>query len=223
MIKKTVSDNIWFILPFLIFQTLAIYTVPFEDKVALFEKLNANHTTFLDYFFKIMSGFVEWYGWVLTALIALFIRVRFGIFAVVAMLLSGLASQLLKHQVFFYEKRPSFYITPADLQLVEGIDLHTNFSFPSGHTTAAFSIFFILSLLISKKFKPVSLLLFIMALLVGYSRVYLNQHFPIDVVAGAALGTLVTLLVYWLAEWFFNRKAYNWAEKSFLALFTSLG
>lgn len=59
-------------------------------------------------------------------------------------------------------------------------------SFPSGHTMRAFA-----SAYISSNLSPkVSILAYLLAGLVGFSRVYLGQHYPSDVLAGAAIGLL---------------------------------
>ena len=65
-------------------------------------------------------------------------------------------------------------ITPSD-----------KFSFPSGHTAAAF----LFALLISNFYPPYTTGVFIWASLVGFSRVLLGVHFPGDIAAGALLGT----------------------------------
>lgn len=57
-------------------------------------------------------------------------------------------------------------------------------SFPSGHTTAAFSI----AGAVAVSTQIASLPLWTLAGLVGVSRVYLGHHYPSDVLAGAALG-----------------------------------
>lgn len=64
-----------------------------------------------------------------------------------------------------------------------GIDLK-DYSFPSGHATAAFTTATIFSL----NFPKLSIIFIIMAFLVAISRIYLAVHYPTDVLAGILLG-----------------------------------
>lgn len=64
--------------------------------------------------------------------------------------------------------------------------------FPSGHTTTAFAVATSLTLL----FPRFAALFYAGALLVGLSRIGVLYHYPSDVVAGAMLGTVLTLLLY---------------------------
>jgi membrane-associated phospholipid phosphatase len=82
-------------------------------------------------------------------------------------------------------------------------------SFPSGHTCAAFSLFTFLSLLASARYQPLGLLFFILAALVGYTRMYLAAHFFADVYAGSILGTIGTILL-WQACLPLLRSRGNW-------------
>lgn len=61
------------------------------------------------------------------------------------------------------------------------------FSFPSGHTMAAFLLASLATSAIGISAFP----LYIWAILVAISRVVLGVHFPSDILAGATLGTLI--------------------------------
>jgi membrane-associated phospholipid phosphatase len=72
--------------------------------------------------------------------------------------------------------------------------LLTSRSFPSGHATSAFAIFLAVALISGNRY--VKVLCFIFACLVAFSRVYLSQHFLIDIIAGSMIGCIGTLAVY---------------------------
>jgi undecaprenyl-diphosphatase len=67
------------------------------------------------------------------------------------------------------------------------------FSFPSGHTAAAFAF----AGLITAVFPPLALPVFLWAGLVAVSRVYLGVHFPADTLAGAVLGMACAMIGWW--------------------------
>ena len=73
----------------------------------------------------------------------------------------------------------------------------TGYSFPSGHTTGAAS--FYSALAFSFRRRWLSIVCAIAIVLVGFSRMYLGVHWPIDVFGGLALGITVTFIGF---DWF---------------------
>jgi len=66
-------------------------------------------------------------------------------------------------------------------------------SFPSGHTT---QIFFLMTLFIHhfQPGVPVTIALYAVAALVGFTRIYVGAHYPRDVIAGVVLGSVWGIL-----------------------------
>lgn len=77
---------------------------------------------------------------------------------------------------------------PFETQLGPKSNAH---SFPSGHTATAFACATVLSSFVPRWRVP----LFVLATLIGLSRVYNAMHYPTDVLAGAILGVLIALLL----------------------------
>jgi len=75
------------------------------------------------------------------------------------------------------------------------VKLPSDPSFPSGHATVCFACAVMLALLVPRLAIPV--LLFAVA--VAYSRAYVGVHFPLDVIGGAALGTVIAIALRLLA------------------------
>lgn len=101
--------------------------------------------------------------------------------AAMALIVTSALVVIVKRSV--KRKRPSL-----DIQASVPPD---RFSFPSGHTAAAFAVAIAMFAVIPLA-VPVLLLL---AIVVGYARMYLGVHYPLDVGAGAAIGLVTGSLV----------------------------
>ena len=93
-----------------------------------------------------------------------------------------------------YEKYP-LLINPYEIEISQ--------SFPSGHTSTAFSL--ATSLSIEYKKWYVVLPAYAWATSVGYSRLYLGEHYPSDVLAGAVVGAGSAWLSHYLNKKYFSK------------------
>ena len=70
-------------------------------------------------------------------------------------------------------------------------------SFPSGHAARSIAFGIVLAYALSERFPRWCYLLFAYPILVSISRIYVLQHFPMDVIGGAILGIMLTgILAY---------------------------
>ncbi len=202
---------------FIIIQTLVLIVLSFvlvnHDKTELQLIANGYFSTFFDFVFYILTHSVEFWGCLIIYVsIAIFRSYKYAIIGLLTYASAGLVTQILKRNIFPEFKRPTVNI--ENLRLIPDYfeyEQASNFSFPSGHTTVAFALFMFLTLIV--KNKKWGILFGILACAVAYSRVYLSQHYFIDIYVGSIIGTVVTLLSFYG----FNKiKFGNWGNKRVL-------
>ena len=164
--------------------------------------INASHNNFLDQFFKYITFLGDGRFVFLIALIYLFANKKYGISILISLIINTILIQVLKRVVFSNRFRPSFYfknlIEDGSWNMIDGVELYEKFSFPSGHTASIFCLCMSICIFMKKKYFP--LLLVLLAYIVGFSRIYLSQHFLIDVLAGALIGSLIPILTFKYVE-----------------------
>jgi len=111
-----------------------------------------------------------------------------GLKTCITLSISTLISRFIK--TYVSRVRPFIKLNNLNIKKI-GIDAH---SFPSGHTTAAFSIATTTSLF----YPNISIIIILLASCVGISRMYLGVHYPTDVLAGTFLGTLTSFFTFYI-------------------------
>jgi undecaprenyl-diphosphatase len=81
------------------------------------------------------------------------------------------------------------------------VSTSTNFSMPSSHATNVFAA----AAFLSWFYPGYAWLCLVVALLVSYSRPYLGMHYPLDVAAGAVLGSAIGIMYAFLSAWILHR------------------
>lgn len=184
----------WFLVGQLLCVIPGLVVIFMTDQKELHLWFNRHHSPLADIFFRNATHMAEGLAIGFVVFLALVDKVRHGVIAFSGIILSSLITQFLKRVVFFDHYRPSkVFAGIGDLHFVQDVILHQSFSFPSGHATAAFSLFLILAWLGRNRW--IQLVCLALALTVAYSRVYLSQHFFEDILTGSLIGSTVTFLI----------------------------
>jgi hypothetical protein len=168
------SYNPFFFIPFFLWSIIGALAIMLSDKESLFRVFNTNYNSVMDGAMPVVTMMGN--GVVITIILAVLLTIPklqnrwYFLAALFSALLSSLFVQLVKNLV--NAERPlKFY------------------------SCGAFSMFSLLACLLPLRFRFWGALFFVLALLVGYSRMYLAQHFFEDVYAGSIVGTLFTTFI----------------------------
>ena len=120
-----------------------------------------------------------------------------GSFGIVWLVLAVMATLLLRRPLIFPLVVTAYFLSAAITDVLKlSIDRHrpvdhplvglpTSHSFPSGHAATSFACAGTLAPFVSRRGQIV---LYVLAAGIAYSRVYVGVHYPLDVIAGAAIG-----------------------------------
>lgn len=160
--------------------------------------VNMRHTPFRDAVMYYASMMGE--GSVITVVLLVLMGIStfrnwwYFITALLCNVVPALVIQILKR--IYEAPRPLRYFNDAAWIHI-GMDwprLYHN-SFPSGHSTGAFSFFCFLACFLPRRYRFVGVIFFLLALLVAFSRIYLAAHFFSDIYVGSIMGTCLALLM----------------------------
>jgi len=190
-----------FLVPTLVLALILAVALLIVPKAELHLALCQPHTPFLDTIISFFTNLVDWLPYLIVVLL-LFYRAGWSTFLASNLLLSTLIVQPIKHIV--HAPRPITWFADnmpdVTLPLVEGVRMNHWLSFPSGHTATFFALFFCVSIILSaenvKGKYILSFLCFLCASFGAYTRIYLSQHFALDIFAGILIAVCSTLILY---------------------------
>ena len=167
---------------------------PFDLKIISY--IQSLENEYLTVFYKMITIIADTYqSAIITILLVTFLyfkkHYREALFLAITMTTCGLAMPLLKN--IFRRERPNFY------RLIE----ISGYSFPSGHTTSATTMYLTLAIILLSIMKKLNKyfvfsIVVLGIVIIGSSRIYLGVHYPTDVMAGICLGISIVSTVYCL-------------------------
>ena len=172
---------------------------------ATFYWINADwQNSVFDFVMPILTNFSHWKFPMFIILLALFVwggkKGRWSvILGVVAVGLADLSSHVILKNIF-ERVRPCSELPNVHLLLYNNCPV--TYSFPSNHAVNCFSS----ALLVSYFYKKTGIFLFLLAILVAISRVYIGAHYPFDTMGGAVWGTSVAAVILISANKIFKGK-----------------
>ncbi|MEM7161671.1 MAG: phosphatase PAP2 family protein [Bacteroidota bacterium] len=167
----------------------------------LFLYLNGLHQDWLD---PIMVGFSDpLCSLPLYLLVFYFIKNKFGwkiaLWSLLATVIVILLCDMISYRVFkqgFQRFRPCHNLEIQDLVYLAKGSCGGKFTFVSGHATNFLGLATFWGFLLKNKVNFIMPVLFIWAIIIAYSRIYLGVHYPADVTCGGILGIFLGYLVF---------------------------
>jgi len=210
--KNAFTNNLAFIIPLVLFYIFFGILLSTGGKGDF--SLNSKYSESGDFFFKYISYIGDGiFVIILTLVILLSFSPRLAIIIAFVYSSGGILAQIIKRIANTPRPRLLFE-NLTTIHYVDGVDVYSFHSFPSGHATTAFGVFLILSIFTKNNYlKP---FYFLCAFAVGISRIYLMQHFLVDVYFGSLLGIIVALVCYYsIMNWNSLNFAW-WIDYSFI-------
>lgn len=169
------------------------------DKIDIHKHINflvGNYE--VDLFYKYFTHIGDGAFAVLLGIVLLLKNIRKGVYVLLSYSIAGGLASAIKWSVNY--TRPhhvfSYYKKHISIRYIEGVDMIGEHSFPSGHATAAFSVFTALALITPNKFLKI--VYFVIAFNAAFSRTYLSQHWLVDIMAGSIIGVFFATVLYFI-------------------------
>ncbi len=212
ILKKMLQENRLFFGCFVLYLVIGGILLTQIDQGDAVLWANATYEPVKNFIFRYLTHLGDGLFFVGVILIFLGIRYDYALMLAVNFALTGISVVLLK-RLFGMPRPLAFFSEIGDLQLIEGVKLYKNHSFPSGHSATAFSLF--CGLILISKHKNLGIFYFLCALFATFSRIYLAQHFFIDTYFGAIWGVFLAVCTYLIFENQSEFKKKKWQKNVF--------
>ncbi len=201
-----------------------------ELEKGLFFLINSSHSPFWDQVMWMYSGIYIWLPYIFFFCFMLIYKKKKQewmpvlISLICVSILCVVFSSLITKPLFA-RPRPIFH--PSFMEEVRTLyeNIVEPYGFVSGHSATTFGIAIFTSLLFKNKLY--TCVIFIWALLMAYSRIYLGVHFVSDIVGGGLAGVIIGYLIYLLYSSYIskyiskekgNEAIYSYSRSKILAL-----
>jgi membrane-associated phospholipid phosphatase len=187
----------WFFIPYLVVLTACLLIKLNYSREEIYFAVNSHNFAFGDIIAPYLTDLGNFWSVVVISVVLSLFNYSRAFLMLLINTVTALFAQVVKH--IFDAPRPTLYFQSqlSRIHLVKGVDMLKLHSFPSGHTVSAFTTALLVTYWCRNKTWGLPLLL--LAMMVGYSRMYLSEHFFEDVTAGSTIGVIVTIcLITWL-------------------------
>jgi membrane-associated phospholipid phosphatase len=188
------------------FRNAVLFSIALALIVAVFLLIAGKENSFLvinkynssqfDYVFRFWTYLGDGMIWIPLFLYVILFRRSYFLAVIVGLIICTILTQFLKRVVFPNDFRP-IVVLANKVRVIPGYYMNREHSFPSGHTSTAFTLALLCAFIVKRNFWVYFFPL--IAFFVGYSRVYLAQHFVTDVLAGMFVGitsSCIALIIY---------------------------
>jgi membrane-associated phospholipid phosphatase len=187
----------WLLIPYLVILCICLIIKLAFTRETIYFTVNGINGPVADFLAPFATDLGNgWTAVIIAAVLTLF-SYRKALIIATAFAVTSIVAQVLKY--IFDEPRPKLYFKDqlSRIHFVKAVEILSYNSFPSGHTITAFMLAALFTYW--SRNKAWGLLFLLIAIMVGYSRMYLSEHFFEDVTAGSVVGVIFTVIcIYWL-------------------------
>ena len=136
---------------------------------------------------------------------------KYGVLVILGLGIASCINNLVLKQIFERPRPFNFEGWPGEFIYPNLVEKPHSFSFPSGHTSSSLGAATPLLIKANKKF---GIPIFILALLVGFSRVYIHVHYPTDVLLGWFIGAVFAVGLHFATKYALKLINSKWGNKN---------